>query len=1776
MTLLELAKYKECSLQAIQAQIEQATGEHIPLKKDHEVSENILRTLVPEILRNPKRHITTPQYDRQVTTPAPEALCLGKEYDGIVDRVESYGIFVRIGKASGLVHQTELAWGPVYDLGRMFKRGDSVRVKVLALQQDGNKRKITLSRKQCIPNPWETIAESLERGSIIEGTVKKVVEFGVFIELVPGMEGLLHISEMTRRQYETLKASASKSSPIQVVVLDVNMDKKQIELSTLPLIKRLSVIWDGTDERYVPGKSHPATVVGFDGMRGVWAEFEEGVETLIPPDELQWPRTKSAVDWLTVGNTLRITITDIDKFNHRLLGSIRACTPDPWILADGPIAKGALLPVIVLERNVRSVKIVTDDEFRLLGEIPLSELSWQKSAEELESTEIPHPGERLKARIVVWNPEKRILKASIRRIGKNPWNDIRIGSEITGNVTEPNEKGETRILLENGLYGLSSEPGLSSRQGETIDFKIIGYNPYTREIRLSHGCISSDNRKDAMIRSFFAPDKTAESHKSRNNPDLIIFEGDSNFQKGILMSRNITFQGSPIALPFARSVMERIREGKAPSNKIRILSRFGHTQEFAVLGYDATELLKSDDLCECLNENVLYKATVLARTPLAVIIGVNGRYGYISARNLTDNTASELNVCLIENSENPFAFSEFAQELPKDGVESIPDVDSESIESFLTHEELSVIDDADRTVVEWTLFHCPHITRRNINVIKHELHLTYNTDSTPDLALFLRHQPNYFRENNFWLSSYIDKEGRTRIILYDRYDLVIEILVLQNSLRINEFSHDRNKSNAQWLLNHNRKAISICGRNIFLHEQFYIGDNFEAIGLKIFRQFDVATRILPGLKQVIRTLKEKAGVEYITLKKYLCYQEDRENALYEDHVVNVNAGVARIDTSLLANHPTALFIPGGSADCSVLFSENDSDICHVLIQVANKTVKGLLQETPQKQGYLLSFFHCHLDLDSLRRSGFELRRRPGTRHLKMQQGSIDNFVHGYNNFDIFEKLNNGTLTAPEPAMDLTFFDEKFNSVEAGNNQPLAIRKAVNNHDIFLIQGPPGTGKTSIIIEIIKQLSIIRNERVLVCSQAHSAVRNIYERLSGDDRLKIGNIDIEETMVPDDLQEHIRYLEQNQKLLSMLAKAPQNAPAIKETFLRNCDYTSSSKELFLKQHADLCDDFERHNQGNTPKILQIISQLHRSLSELGDGAKVFNDARHYRGLNVVMGTCIGIGMDAGLLKSGIVFDTVIIDEAGKANLAETTVPMQLGKKYILVGDEKQLPPYIDSEEISDFLGANSHLSKKEVENAISSSLFEDFLRETQHFPEESKVLLNFQYRMNPEIGDYISTLFYDGQLRNGRGTELQMCDLESFGQAVTFIDTTTAEKADGRNIAFEAGNPGNGWYNPGEIVIFKERVLPKLLHAVSRNPELRIGIITPYRRQRSKLQQELANTPFYDCVYTVDSIQGSEFDIVVLSFVRAFAVRKDGRTVGFLDDMRRLNVALSRAKKKLILIGNLRTLCSEYAHSEAIIGTNQGPSPVSVFRMLKTLQDKTAAKTSLDLLRQHVQEGSIRPGHVFKNCEWQYDTDFAVFPIIIGGDRRWFKLRKTPALAKYSKPSELIDVKFIGFGENDGRAQFEYLPDVPIARQITDGLIRNITGQLSEWLDENETQMIMEFEDGSSLALEIVSRDDFLRSILNGTTSLPLFITEGKKCSLDKRSYANFQRSHHEGQRVMMKIIDDKHPKYLVVECEGVFGKVIRNFPLRAVVGRSYPGTIYRMCDKYVVFNLDKR
>jgi hypothetical protein len=177
------------------------------------------------------------------------------------------------------------------------------------------------------------------------------------------------------------------------------------------------------------------------------------------------------------------------------------------------------------------------------------------------------------------------------------------------------------------------------------------------------------------------------------------------------------------------------------------------------------------------------------------------------------------------------------------------------------------------------------------------------------LQRFLQDNPTYFRENNFWLGSYREQNPEDiKYILYDKNDLVIEVLANLQGFFISEFSHDKNKSNAQYLLNRNSKAIAIAGYNLSFHSgQFYEQDASEKSEL-IYLQYDIATVLLPNLKKEIRTLKEKAGVEYLSLKEYLNYQQQQEQLLHDSNCVIVGSNVATITTSS-NDTTTALFLP---------------------------------------------------------------------------------------------------------------------------------------------------------------------------------------------------------------------------------------------------------------------------------------------------------------------------------------------------------------------------------------------------------------------------------------------------------------------------------------------------------------------------------------------------------------------------------------------------------------------------------------------------------------------------------------------------------------------------------------------------------------------------------------------------------------------------------------------------------------------------------------------------
>lgn len=757
------------------------------------------------------------------------------------------------------------------------------------------------------------------------------------------------------------------------------------------------------------------------------------------------------------------------------------------------------------------------------------------------------------------------------------------------------------------------------------------------------------------------------------------------------------------------------------------------------------------------------------------------------------------------------------------------------------------------------------------------------------------------------------------------------------------------------------------------------------------------------------------------------------------------------------------------------------------------------------------------------------------------------------------KLNEGTLCPPTADDNIEFFNPVFNQVEEGNNQPTAIRKAVGNQDIFLIQGPPGTGKTSVIVEIIRQL-VKKGERVLVCSQAHSAVKNIYDRLlNADDSIRVGFLDDEKTMRAMSFKDHRNFLKRNILMLNQLQKGEDNK--IEENLTYN-DYTDYLKEFYKSQHQQLLECMTA--QPDTCfSMIEIADDFLKEIENNNDDEdNRFYMASHIHSLQVVMGTCIGIGTNPTIKKSGIKFDTLIIDEAGKANMAETNVPMSLAKKYILVGDHHQLPPYMDIQEVEEFRNSDEAKEKDEakIKSSLSTSLFEDFLNDPL-FPEESKVLLNYQYRMNPTIGKMISDLFYDGKLNNGAGTEKQTCELDGFPDAITFYDT-------GRTLSIQHYNPyeqnfGNGSiYNPCEIGVICNVIVPKIENLLIKDSNLSIGIVSPYSEQVRHLKKELRGSAFHleNCVYTIDNIQGQEYDIVILSFVRSFRGRG---TVGFLDDLRRLNVALSRAKKKLIMIGNLDTLCRPDAHHTNGLG---GMLPEEVFASLKKVSIRHAELNNIDELKRL----DIRPGYIFKNCPITVKKDNknqlkCVFTVKLEGEGGKEEVLLFPFPAKpygnqLLQEGESFDFKYKEENSQySDRALFEI---VPLKLEAT-------------IIEYHKNVGTIELLNGSRRKVLFDNRNNILQQILLGNAKQLMipFVLKGHFASLDAEELKK-RVTYLSGNKFTVQIINESIAGYWVwCATEKVIGFIVRRPQLPSLrINDSLVCSVYKKDNQSITFN----
>lgn len=425
------------------------------------------------------------------------------------------------------------------------------------------------------------------------------------------------------------------------------------------------------------------------------------------------------------------------------------------------------------------------------------------------------------------------------------------------------------------------------------------------------------------------------------------------------------------------------------------------------------------------------------------------------------------------------------------------------------------------------------------------------------------------------------------------------------------------------------------------------------------------------------------------------------------------------------------------------------------------------------------------------------------------------------------------------------------------DQEEAVNKVLAAKDVAIVHGPPGTGKTTTLVEAIYE-TLRREPQVLVCAQSNMAVDWICEKLvdRGLNVLRIGN--------PSRV---------NDKMLSF-------------TYERRFESHPSYPDLWGIRKT-LRQLYKERNKSES--YHQKIDRLKSRATELE--IRINNDI--FNSAHVIASTLVG---SSNRVLAGMKFSSLFIDEAAQALEAATLIPMRRAERIILAGDHCQLPPTVKS-----FEAMKAGLGKSLMERIV------------ENHPESVK-LLTTQYRMHDDIMRFSNQWFYGDKMNSS--PEVKFRSILDFDSPIEWIDTSHLPEGyveTDPEDAFSETVTGNfGKINKDEALIsllelqkYIEKIgLPRILEE-----NLNIGIISPYRAQTQYLRRLIKQTPFFKplrrfiSVNTVDGFQGQERDIILISLVRS---NKEGN-IGFLKDIRRMNVAMTRARMKLLIIGNSKTL-----------------------------------------------------------------------------------------------------------------------------------------------------------------------------------------------------------------------------------------------------------------------------
>ena len=360
----------------------------------------------------------------------------GQILEGTVKNITTYGVFVDLGGVDGLIHITDLSWGRVDDPHKVVELDQKINVVILDF--DDEKRRIALGLKQLTPHPWDALDANLKVGDHVKGKVVVIADYGAFVEVQPGVEGLIHVSEMSWSQHlRSAQEFLKVGEEVEAVILTLDRDERKMSLG----IKQLREDpWENIEAKYPVGSKHTAKVRNFTNF-GVFVELEEGVDGLIHISDLSWTKkVKHPSEFTQVGAEIEVIVLDIDKENRRLSLGHKQLEDNPWDVFEEKFTVGSIHEGKITELLEKGAVVALDEN--------VEGFATPKHLQKEDGSQA-QAGETLPFKVIEFNKDSKRIILSHSRTFEDPAREEKKAAAAAAKKAAPRTKKDETPKIEN-------------------------------------------------------------------------------------------------------------------------------------------------------------------------------------------------------------------------------------------------------------------------------------------------------------------------------------------------------------------------------------------------------------------------------------------------------------------------------------------------------------------------------------------------------------------------------------------------------------------------------------------------------------------------------------------------------------------------------------------------------------------------------------------------------------------------------------------------------------------------------------------------------------------------------------------------------------------------------------------------------------------------------------------------------------------------------------------------------------------------------------------------------------------------------------------------------------------------------------------------------------------------------------------------------------------------------------------------------------------------------